>query len=572
MRSTRLLSLALLGGLVACQGGLPGLGDDDDDGGPDAGPAGPDVVFVDPVAHLVRASMALRGMRPSLAEIEAVAADPAALEGIIDGYLESPEFGETMRDLHNEALLTRDFILPAVEDLAGYSAGRIGQSLGEEPLRLVEHVIMNDRPYTEIVTADYTVADEVVAKAYGLTYDPAGAEWQETHYTDGRPEAGILSSSTLFLRHRSAGQNWHRGRANQISQALLCYNFLDRDVVLDQSINLADPEVVRNAVVQNPACASCHQTLDPLASYFWGFAPNVNLGNIATYPVPNMYVPANEGRWQNTSRRPPSYFGQETTTPDLRGLGEIIAEDPRFSMCAATRFYAYMAQVELDAVPLGLASRLQSTFVDTGYSAKALAKAVVMSDEFRVSHATSDGVAEDVVGLKKARPEQLARLFFQLTGFRWRTQSNVQVRGAALGLVEVTTNDVVGFRVLAGGIDSEFVLQPSHTFNATSSLFLRAFAAEAAGFVVERDLAEPDPAERRLLDLVEATTTDETAVRVQLARLHARLYGELVAPDDESVTLTWTLFSATLARTGDVKHAWKTTLTAMLQDLRIATF
>jgi hypothetical protein len=555
--------------LGACQGAAPTTGGDDDGAGAPDGGVAAGVVYLSPAQHLVRASMALRGVRPSLDDLAAVRADAGALPALVDRYLDTPEFGATMRDLHNEALLTRNLSLPAVDDLAGYSAARIEASIGEEPLRLIERVILADRPYTEILTAAYTVADDVVAKAYGLAYDPAGPTWQETHYTDGRPEVGILSSSTYFLRHISAGANWHRGRANSVASALLCYNFLDRDVTIDTSINLADPEVVRDAVVQNPACASCHQTLDPLASFFWGYAPNPVINKITAYPF-STFDPAAVNRWRTTSQRPPTFFGDAGA--GLGELAQLLAADPRFSLCAAQRFYAFMAQLDLDAVPLALAARFQDVFVASGYSAKALARAIVLSDEFRVSHAGSDASAQDLVGLKTTRPEQLARLFLDLTGFRWETVSGVVVREAALGRVDLTQDSTVGFQVLAGGIDSTFVVTPSHTPNATSSLFLRGFAAAAAGYVVTTDLAEPDHARRHLLDWVDAGERGEAAVRAQLVRLFDRLYAEEHAADDAEITATWTLFADALARTGDVRHAWKTTLTAMLQDLRIATF
>ena len=106
----------------------------------------------------------------------------------------------------------------------------------------------------------------------------------------------------MFLRHISAGQNWHRGRANMVSRGLLCDDFLERDIVVDTSIDLSDPAIVRDAVVENPACAGCHQTLDPLASFFWGMNPNLNIGNISSYPI-NLFDPGVTGRWRGTSGR-----------------------------------------------------------------------------------------------------------------------------------------------------------------------------------------------------------------------------------------------------------------------------
>ena len=65
------------------------------------------VVFLSPAEHLSRASMALRGVRPTVEQLRAVEADPGMIPLIVDGYLASPEFGKTMRELHNETLLVR---------------------------------------------------------------------------------------------------------------------------------------------------------------------------------------------------------------------------------------------------------------------------------------------------------------------------------------------------------------------------------------------------------------------------------------------------------------------------------
>ena len=61
--------------------------------------------YLTPTEHLARASLALRGIRPSLAELQAVAAEPDRIAALVDRYLESAEFGATIRDLHDELLL-----------------------------------------------------------------------------------------------------------------------------------------------------------------------------------------------------------------------------------------------------------------------------------------------------------------------------------------------------------------------------------------------------------------------------------------------------------------------------------
>ncbi len=558
MRRLRLLALPLL--FTACA--------------EEAAPAAPaaQVIPLTPTEHLVRAAMALTGTRPPLAALQVVAADPAALEPSIDRLLEMQQFGETIRDLHNDALLMRfDLqLLPHVDKLAerGYTRAEVNRSVMEEPLRLIEQVVVEDRPYTEIVTTGTTMADQVVADVWGLDYDEGAGGWQELPWEDGRPAAGILSTSALWYRHRSAGFNLHRERANLVSKALLCWDFLARELPIDGSIDLSDPKAVAHAVVINEDCASCHVTLDPLAGYFSSFRPFLLEQLITSYPVA-MYQPENADEWIETTGRPPGYFGDQGG--DVAALGRKIAADPRFSLCAARRFYGYLAGVDPASVSIEILAPLQQRFVESGFSAKALARAVVLSEAFRASHATDEASAAALPGYKKARPEQLARLFADLTGFRWEATIPFELDGAPFGKVDLASSDLFGFRSLAGGIDSYYVTTPTRTMSTSASLFLRRYAARAAGHVVEADFAAAADA-RKLLRRVEAETSDEASVRAQLVDLHLRLYGEVLEPGDVPITESWSIFRGVLQRTGDVRHAWKTLLTAMLQDLKVAYY
>lgn len=530
-------------------------------------------IYLTPAQHLTRASLALRGVRPAVDDLRAVAADPARLSPIIDRYLASPEFGATIRELHNETLLLRAeqgfLTFPAKPGLTAATAAEINQSVFDQPLRLIEDIVMSDQPYTQITTADYTMANGVVAEIWGLPHSGPYDAWQRQPWPDGRGAAGVLATSVLYHRHRSAGFNYHRGRANLISRAFLCHDFLESDIQIDTSIDLSDPDVVADAVVANPSCAGCHQTLDPLASYLFVFRNQIGVNQIEGYPLappqPAYYLPGQANRWQTTNERPPLYFGQSAS--GLGGLGRAIADDPRFARCAAERFATYFTEVAPAALSRPWIARLQRALVDSNYSAKQLAKAIVLSDEFRVSHDTDAAAAEGLVGAQKLRPEQLSRMLRDLTGFSWTTSSTTRLGGMPYGTADLLESDFIGFRVLAGGIDSYFVTEPVHTMNATSSLVARNAAAAAADFVVEHDAAAP-PAERTLFVHAAVTATAEPAVRAQLAHLHARIYGELVEPSAPEVDDSYSLFRDALAASGDAPRAWKLTLIGMLSDFR----
>src|SRR4051794_12248246 len=112
---------------------------------PPPDPVSPTAVYLTPTQHLTRASIALRGVRPSIADLQAVDADPSKLSDLVDTYLDSPEFGKTIRELHNETLLVRveqgTMTYPNLAPLTTKTAREINDGLFEEPLALIEDVV-----------------------------------------------------------------------------------------------------------------------------------------------------------------------------------------------------------------------------------------------------------------------------------------------------------------------------------------------------------------------------------------------------------------------------------------------
>jgi hypothetical protein len=538
----------------------------------------------------MRVAVALRGARPSAAELAAVRADPNALSAIVDGYLATPEFGAMVRDVWNEALLLRvdinRFVMPAVGPLAdrGSEADYL-RDVSEEPLRLIEYVALNDRPFSEIVTAEYAIASELGVAVWGATplaaepgaWLPAG--WKKVAWDSGQPMAGILSSGALWFRHPSNGTNNHRGQAELVAESLLCSGFLARDVPLFNNIDLSDEEVVKTALTTDPGCVSCHQTLDPMASHFFGF-PKIGPNNVRKsyerggecsnnergfcYPLVE-YREKQAAQWRKKTGRAPNFFGLPST--DLRTLASQIAEDPRFSMCAARRFYGYLMQVDPDDLPDASAAALQQVFVDGGLQVKPLIKAIVLSDDFRAVGARAGSAAAGLVGRKTTRPEQLERLIADLTGFVWRATPGGGKAEGKFGEVALLGTDRFGYRAMAGGIEGFQVTEPSFAYNPTRMLVLQTLAAEAAGFVVEQDFNQKGKGQRRLLQIVEAETK-APAVREQIVALYGRVLGETVRADSPEVDAAYALFTRGL--TGGARRGWSLVIAALLQDPQVA--
>lgn len=529
----------------------------------------PDLVPLSAEEQLLRVSMAIRGARPDVADLDAISADPDLLEAKVDEYLQSTQFGETIRDLYNEALKLR--VPPAIFPagfaargvLAGETVQRINVSVTEAPLMLIERIVREDQPLTQIVTADYVMADGVVAQVWGLPYDGNGTSWEKTHYQDGRPSAGILSDSWLYTRHSSTFSNKNRGRANAIARGLLCHDYTERHVELDTTIDLADPEQVQNAIAANPTCASCHQTLDPLAAFFGSFYPLFVPSFLTEYPFEG-YAPELSPLF---IIRDPGYFGYPGG--DTAHLGQMIAQDPRFALCQAKRFYSYFRQVPLNDVPQAEAARLTAVLTQH-MSAKELVKAIVLDPSFLVSHRLREDEAGEAPTLLKARPWQLANAIGDLTGFRWQSTLDFDLGYGPIGRVDLMTDSLLGFEVMSGGIDSVNVTLPSHTPTATATVVLRTLAQRAAEHVVDADLQFPSSA--KLFKEGSASASEETAVRAQLVQLHRVILGQQLATDSEAIDDAYALWAQLYAESGDVARCWKLTASALLQHPRVAFY
>lgn len=511
-----------------------------------------------PVEQLARASVSLRGVRPSPAEVLAVHRDPAALAGIVRSYVDDPRFGATVRDLHHEQLQMRSegAWLPAVGPLADVTEVEVNEAIVEEPLALIEHVVTSGAPYTQIVTGSYTMANPVSAALWGLDGVAAEGGWQPATYHDGRPHAGILATSGLWLRHPSNGANHHRGRAALLAETLLCRDFRTGDAPIDGTVDLTDEDAVVDAIHHNPSCTACHDDLDPLASALWGvrgvvLPSTVRLahrlgcpeGTAFCYPLA-MWEPEPALPRADAGMPEPALFGRPLT--GLGDLGAAIAAHPDFATCTVRRFAGWLAQEDPASLDAGWVAERAQEFVKSGFDARQLLVALVLSDRFR--RAELEGA--DAVGLLTVRPEQSARLVESLTGFVWTAQPD-----PSLAVQDLTTTDRFGYRSMAGGLDGAEVTRPTHQPTPVRALVTAAQAEAAAGFWVAR---APD------------LPTEPAAVRAEIAEwlLAAWSEPEPGAALDELVAL----FEALLASSGDPARAYTLTLAAILQDPACTTY
>ena len=508
-----------------------------------------------PREQLIRLSVDLRGIHPTEEELIAIESAPNLYEDYVDRYLEDPRYLERMRQIYNQRYLTRTGNTYG-QMAQGYSNVQVASAIGDEPLQLLTHIIENDLPYSDIVTADYTMANPVLAQVWDLDTEAADNGWTLAHYTDGRPHAGILSMNGLWQRYPSMGGNANRHRANALSKVLLCDDYLSRPVVISRAAVdqlTIDPE---NAIAENPSCQSCHSSLDPLASHFYGFFP------IEEEDDTTVYKPENEEGWRMYTDKESAYFG--IPTANLVELGDAIAQDPRFVDCAVRTAWEGLTQRDYTDADWSEFQRHREAFEASELSIRHLTRSIVMSDEYRVKNVEDDELSERMSGVKVVNPYQLSNIIEDITGYTW-----------TLNGVNILTNQGLGVPVLLGGLDGDNVSK--RNYNPSVGLaFVQERLAQAAGWhVAQHDLSPDREGDAILLHYVTYTDTPDSnpeAFKAQIEFLYLRATGKPLDKDGTEAQDLMELWDQLHSIKASPTLAWSGLVSAVLRDPSIIVY
>ena len=184
------------------------------------------------------------------------------------------------------------------------------KAIRNEPLELIAHVVRNNRPFTEIMTADYMMVSPYSSRGYGIFEqvkdrfkDPENpfeylqaklpalknrqGKVQESE-TGFYPHAGLFSMFHYLRRYPTTETNRNRLRARMYYQHFLGVNIME---LADQVADAAAIDVKYETPWMEAAdCVVCHRTIDPVAGLFQDF-----------YNEEGHYGPRKEGWFQDLS-------------------------------------------------------------------------------------------------------------------------------------------------------------------------------------------------------------------------------------------------------------------------------
>jgi hypothetical protein len=557
------------------------------------------VVMLDDKRLLRRATLSLAGRLPTDAEFAAVAKDGLkAMPRLLDDLMKEDSFYDRLREGFNDVFLTlgvdgnpdqtclsyehfektrhwyAKYDLSHIKDKDKRQreewkiAREYREALLGEPMKLIEHIVRNNRPFTEIVTADYIMVSPYTARGYGVfdevkskfkdlnnpfEYVPVklkalkGRSKQENQdsATGFYPHAGILSTFQYLTRYPTTETNRNRLRARMYYQHLLGVD------VLELAARVSDAAAVtakyKVPTMEAAECVVCHKTLDPVSGLFqdyWRFAEQGVYGKRKGGWFTDMFVAGFEG--ENVPK--------EERWRSLQWLGERTAKDPRFAVAMTEHVYYILTGRKVLLPPKDYADPLYPAklraytaqrkqteaiavkFAKTGFNLKQVFKDWAISDFYR-----ADGVAteakdpcrraelDDVGIMRMLAPEQLERKVAAVFGEPWgRLQEHTAM--------------------LYGGIDSKEVTDRAADPSGAMGAIQRALSNDVACKHTARDFARP-AATRKLFPKIEpdvipgASSDGDRRIREAISHLHERILGKYDAPDSPEVMRTFDLFT-----------------------------
>ena len=487
------------------------------------------------VAHLVRRmSYDLRGLPPTEADLALLESDPAAWRTLRDQYLNDEGLRDRMVHLYTERWHTRVDVFDIVAFDYGLDAEEeytFERSVGEEPLRIIAEVIAADLPWSDVVTADWTMANEMLGGLWPLDYPEGATGWQQAKYHDARPTAGVLSTNGMWWRYTTTTANMNRRRAATISRLLLCEDYLARPVAFSEADTSSS--TTADAAQEDPYCLACHSSLDPIAASLFGFWWLSLYSEIEE----TTYHPEREALWEEYLGVAPGWYG--TPISGLTDLGVSIAKDSRFYSCAVESLAETLWRRETTMDDAAKLEALRVKFLQADTRIKPLLAAITETPEYQDESP------------RMLTHDQFNGALAHLTGFRWTWEGFDQL-----------DSDESGFRLLMGGVDGFSNKKPQQEPGFTWALVVKRAAEAAASHAVQQELME-DRTRRLFQHVTIFDGPGDAAFTQELDSLHLRLYG--TPASEQWRTKITALWEAVRGDQG-VVIAWSVTVSAMLRD------
>jgi hypothetical protein len=251
----------------------------------------------------------------------------------------------------------------------------VRDAMAEETRRFFLHVMHDSTgKLDELVTAEVSVVDDVLAAFYGLGAD-VGESFEVVPTVGGR--AGILGHGSVLASYAYSEETAPIRRGLFVRERLLC-----QDLGTPPANAGAIPEIDPDATTrerfaqhtENEFCYACHQYIDPVG---FGFESYDAVGR---YRETDNGLPVDSSGDMNDVEG----LGTDTSAPfdSLDGLGATLAESAALESCFVRQVFRYTLgrlEHEVDACAL---DSLEQSFAASGGDLRELFVALVRDEGF----------------------------------------------------------------------------------------------------------------------------------------------------------------------------------------------
>jgi hypothetical protein len=261
----------------------------------------------------------------------------------------------------------------------------LADAMHRETELLFDHIRTQDRPITDLLTADYTFVNERLARHYGIT-GVLGPDFQMVQYPDER-RRGILGHGSILTLTSHANRTSPVLRGKWVMEVLLGSPPPPPPPnvpTLEEGEDAADGRVlsVRERMEvhrANPACSSCHNVIDPIGLVFENF------------DVTGAYRARDEGNPIDTNSE--LYDGSPLAgVDDIRGA--ILSRPEVFYRIFTENMMAYALGRRVEYFDMPSVREIAAGAEEEDYRLSAFVVGVVNSPAFRTSRAAQPVVAE----------------------------------------------------------------------------------------------------------------------------------------------------------------------------------
>jgi hypothetical protein len=249
------------------------------------------------------------------------------------------------------------------------------QSAIRETELLFETVVREDRPLTELLSANYTFLNERLAKHYGIP-DLYGDQFRRVTVTDER-RYGLLGHASILTLSSYPNRTSPVSRGNYVLTNILGTPPPEPPPnVPTLPENTAEKLSMRARMERHradPVCASCHQLMDPIGLVLESYD--------------------GIGRWRTEDNGDPvsGYgspihvlrdFGPINGPVDLRNA--ILSQPDRFARTATEKLMTYALGRQLTATDMPTARAIVRSAAENDYRFSSLVLGIVTSDAFQM--------------------------------------------------------------------------------------------------------------------------------------------------------------------------------------------